>query len=439
MNSQEYDILSREIESLKRQLAAGIPVPEKKKSSSSSDLLSFASLKDLSGASATGWATRYLDSDKGEVLTYFLTRTIGRVPTSRVDFSSHSSLDVELGDPTNASVFCYDISNTGSSLNLYFLTMSGYSYLSNAISMTKVASSRSGSSALNRVAKFTEITGHYEYTAGGSVWVQPIATISSTITNYTITDVFSGSGGSFSISGDHTTEFANGASFFVTGSTGNDKTYSVYSSSYSSGTGKTTIVVTGSIPSATVDGSLGTGGGCLAFTPLNVNHLCFTNPPDFGDAYSQGGGYVFHSRKNNNWYCTKSSFQISRNNDGTRYDCYHDDTGTISTITPAPCINPISVPDSFITKGRVCLEQISPRSNTVLVRLRHDATGDLYEGSFTLSVASSAGTDAAVKYGKGYYYGWDNLRFLLPTPGQSNPDVLSAMQANLTMTVLPQT
>ena len=29
MNSQEFDILSREIESLKQQLAAGIPVPAK--------------------------------------------------------------------------------------------------------------------------------------------------------------------------------------------------------------------------------------------------------------------------------------------------------------------------------------------------------------------------------------------------------------------------
>jgi hypothetical protein len=52
MNSQEYDLLSREIESLKRQLAAGIPVPEKKRSTGGGTGLVMARI--IGGNAATG-------------------------------------------------------------------------------------------------------------------------------------------------------------------------------------------------------------------------------------------------------------------------------------------------------------------------------------------------------------------------------------------------
>jgi hypothetical protein len=310
--------------------------------------------------------------------------------------------------------------------------MAGFSKISNAIPMTKVASSRVGSSALNRAVKVTEIIAHYEATVDGAgIVVYPRAKITSEITNYSITDVVPGANGSFSVGGDHASEFTNGARFFVSGSTGNDNNYIVSSSSYSSGPDKTTIVVSGSIADATVDGSLGTGGGCLAFDEINVNHLTFT----LGDtSYS---GLVYYSSKNNNWYTTKSAFYNTRDITYS-YDIYyhyHDETRTVvSEPINGIGINPISVPDSFVSRGRVCIEQISPRSNTLLVRLRHRKTGDLYEGTVGMSVVSHYGVNILTKYGtKAPGIGC----FWMPTPGQTNPDDVSVFKLDLTLSTLP--
>jgi hypothetical protein len=437
MNSQDFDYLSREIESIRRELGAGIPVPEKKAAeAASSDLITFASMKNFSGASETGWATEYMDGDTGQVLTYFLARTIGHVPTTYVDFSNTSSLDTGEADPVNSGFFCYDVSNTGTSLDLYYLhnqnAMAGYSQISNAIPMTKVTSSRVGSSALNRAVKVTEINTHYEATVDGAgILVYPRAKITSEITNYSITDVVPGANGSFSIGGDHTSEFTNGASFFVTGSTGNDKTYVVASSSYDSGDDETTIIVAGSIADATVDGSLGTGGGCLALDEINVSHLLFTQG---AASYS---GLVYYSSKNNNWYTTKSAFHNTRELTYSydMYFHYHDETGTVvSEPINGIGINPISVPDSFVSRGRVCIEQISPRSNTLLVRLRHRTTGDLYEGTVGASVVSNPGVSVFLKYGTNAA---GMGRFFMPTPGQTNPENVSIFELDLTMSTLP--
>jgi len=74
-----------------------------------------------------------------------------------------------------------------------------------------------------------------------------------------ITAVGTGAGGSFGVAGDHTAEFAAGTEFTVTGSTGNDGTYTVASVSESGGT--TTIVVEAdqTVSNATVDGSVHVG------------------------------------------------------------------------------------------------------------------------------------------------------------------------------------
>lgn len=74
------------------------------------------------------------------------------------------------------------------------------------------------------------------------------------ITN-SITAVITGVGGSFTFGpGDFTINFLVGRTFTVTGSTGNDATYTVASSSF--GGGETTVVIIGieSIPDGTVDG-----------------------------------------------------------------------------------------------------------------------------------------------------------------------------------------
>ncbi len=68
--------------------------------------------------------------------------------------------------------------------------------------------------------------------------------------------VVSGSGGSFEIDGDETELFCAGLGFYVAGSAGNDKPYCAAGSSYSAAANRTTVVVTGSIPSGTAGGRI---------------------------------------------------------------------------------------------------------------------------------------------------------------------------------------
>jgi hypothetical protein len=423
MNSQEYDILIREIESLKRQLAAGVPVPEKKRAAAStSDLLTFASLKNFSGASETGWATRYLDGDTGFVLTYFLTRAIGHIPTSMSDFLTYQR-DLEYTNiPYYAKCFVYDKTNTGDSLDLRYFNAPN---LFDVISMTKVSSSRIGSTAINRVAKGIECSSSYGWPF---VTLNPSATISRQVTEYAVVSVVSGSGGSFVISGDHASEFTNGGMFYVTGSTGNDKTYSVASSSYASGPDQTTIVVSGSIASSTADGSVGIGGDVLSASNVNLWNLVFTAP----------GQYALYSRKTGSWIATKSSFVYASVLFNELNQYYHDETGTVITDCPFPAVNPISVPDSFIPRGKVCIEQISPMSTTMLVRLRHETTGDLYEGSISTTVTpynpiynEKIGVNGGPTGNTGRI-----IDCALPTPGQSNPLAGSWFKSSASYTTL---
>lgn len=64
----------------------------------------------------------------------------------------------------------------------------------------------------------------------------------------------------FTVAGDKTHLFPSGRSFTVAGSTGNDGTWYVSSSSYSSGSDATTITVTGDVTDATADGTITVAG-----------------------------------------------------------------------------------------------------------------------------------------------------------------------------------
>lgn len=68
-------------------------------------------------------------------------------------------------------------------------------------------------------------------------------------------------GEKFTVPGDHTTEFTSGKQLFVSGSTGNDGTYTVASSTL---TGTDTIItVNENITDATVDGIINTGNTAI--------------------------------------------------------------------------------------------------------------------------------------------------------------------------------
>jgi len=84
-----------------------------------------------------------------------------------------------------------------------------------------------------------------------------IATAPTYIDTATIFDIIAvdDSGETFTINGDHTTKFMDGDTFVVSGSTGNDGTYTVSGNSVLTG-GTTVITVTGDITDATVDGQI---------------------------------------------------------------------------------------------------------------------------------------------------------------------------------------
>lgn len=84
-----------------------------------------------------------------------------------------------------------------------------------------------------------------------------------------IVAVTPGAGGTFSVVGDFTTRFFTGASFSVVGSTGNNGLYFVSSSVFSGP--NTDITVTGTIPSAVVDGQISTGSHYIEMPALNFD------------------------------------------------------------------------------------------------------------------------------------------------------------------------
>jgi hypothetical protein len=73
--------------------------------------------------------------------------------------------------------------------------------------------------------------------------------------SHAITGVDAGAGDWFEIDGDHTDYYEAGIVFKVSGSTGNNGTYTVWGKSYQSGTGRTRILA-GTVPDATVDGNI---------------------------------------------------------------------------------------------------------------------------------------------------------------------------------------
>jgi hypothetical protein len=420
MNSQDFDYLSREIESIRRELGAGIPVPEKKSAAASaSDTISFPSMKDYSGSSVTGWANRYMDGDRGVLSSASVSRALEHVPSSLADARLYLR-DFGLHDPTGTlQTFSYDGSNTGSSLSLYWL----YGIRkSNAITLTKVTSSIPSNSIIGRVFKRSESESFYDYL--NSSTLPSIAEISSSITTYPIIDVVSGSSGSFFVSGDITSEITNGISFSVSGSTGNDKSYVCSSSSYSVGDDETTIVVSGTIPDTTPDGSIGLSSNCLMWNPMGIRYLQstqYTNPNAEDSTY-----FVFNSSKNV-WENSKRNF-ISNPVSDRPEGVYFDSIGSILFLCKLPYLNSISVPDSFIPKGHVCLQPVSPGSKTILVRLRHITTGELYEGTIS-SVYDGGDGQGNFVYGIASLNGY-RPSFLYP---DTNADLGHKYYLNLTM------
>lgn len=74
-----------------------------------------------------------------------------------------------------------------------------------------------------------------------------------------IVAVATGAGGTVSIAGDHTAEFAAGTDFNITGSTGNDGGYTVASVTYTGGNTVITVEKDQTISNATADGKVHVG------------------------------------------------------------------------------------------------------------------------------------------------------------------------------------
>lgn len=83
------------------------------------------------------------------------------------------------------------------------------------------------------------------------------------VADYTITAVVNAAAGlgSFSVAGDQASNFAANYKFAVTGSTGNDSTYTVRNTGATFSAGTTVIPVNEAVPDGTVDGTV------LGYTP----------------------------------------------------------------------------------------------------------------------------------------------------------------------------
>lgn len=109
----------------------------------------------------------------------------------------------------------------------------------------------------------------------------------------------------FTVAGDYTFAFVTTNQFVVAGSTGNDGTYNIVSSTFASGA--TSVVVVEAIPDATVDGAITTKAGFPIYTPtLNDRWLdgwvevdtAWDGATPFCD-FGQLGGNVFGLLGNN--------------------------------------------------------------------------------------------------------------------------------------------
>ena len=110
-----------------------------------------------------------------------------------------------------------------------------------------------------------------------------------------------GAGGSFQVTGDYTVEIRTGAEFTVSGSTGNDGTYTVASTSYD-GTTFTTIVVNETVPSAVSDGSMTLAipvvGAPAITNPGLPNYTVVGSSPHTNISFSYVSGVEFDSTLN---------------------------------------------------------------------------------------------------------------------------------------------
>lgn len=111
---------------------------------------------------------------------------------------------------------------------------------------------------------------------------------------YDIIAVQSGGAGmcSFSIAGDHTAEFTAGNPIIISGSTGNNGTYTITMSSY--GSGKTWIPVDEAVPSPVADGQLRDGRAYLqASIDSPIANMGFSDLAVMGDHVYSGAYYDY--------------------------------------------------------------------------------------------------------------------------------------------------
>ena len=92
--------------------------------------------------------------------------------------------------------------------------------------------------------------------SGADIYQSVVREFTEIVGKYAINAVVIGASGSFRIATDQRHNFHPGFKFKVTGSTGNDGTWTVKSTGPTFGGGNTTIPVVESVPNATVDGTV---------------------------------------------------------------------------------------------------------------------------------------------------------------------------------------
>lgn len=162
-------------------------------------------------------------------------------------------------------------------------------------------SNQANANAVDNVFDYDAATGLLTYSADAGVTYGPgvnlkyrdivaIAGVNNS-SQYAITGVTTGAGGTFTIAGNYAAEFAVGAQFVVSGSSGNDGSYTVAGVAYTGG--NTVITISGSIGDSTVDGNI--EANTLTFTG-NYTDIFYLNE-QFDITGSTGNDGTYTVRK----------------------------------------------------------------------------------------------------------------------------------------------
>lgn len=179
----------------------------------------------------------------------------------------------------------------------------------------------------------------------------------------------SGALGNFVVSGDRVAEFPLGESFDVRYSTNNNGTYTAGSATYNAVTDETTIPVTTSVPSGTVDGIIFKDNWGYTMSVENGTIVFYSNVAGLNSSISLLGGTLLTGITGGNWPITISSLSGTANTFApqdwgyTEVGLYGYPSSIVEFTTPPA--GPSGDTIEFISDNEIYFDAFNPTANAV--------------------------------------------------------------------------